>query len=227
MKAVVLAAGKPRNPNWFPPNAKPKCLFHVGGEVLLSRIVRSLRDAGVSDVRVVVGYRREDIERFNEEKELGLELVYNPLWEADAVASVLRGIKGVEDDVLLISGDIIIDSDLIARFLERDEPLIEIKLKTGGRDFDPVVYRGDRRVDVVKVARDKLWIFETAYEDRDRFLVRYPMYRGLEKGCGIEWGALLLEALHRYGPPGHVLIDHSIMDVDFYRQTDEARGLVK
>lgn len=56
--AVILAAGK--SSKFFPPlYDKPKGLFVYKGEVLIERQIRQLREAGVSDISVVVGYEKE------------------------------------------------------------------------------------------------------------------------------------------------------------------------
>jgi len=82
--AVILAAGRTLSAGYgFPENSKPKCLFHFSGEVLLERQVEVLRECGVSDIRVVVGYKKEMIEEFNEKMKLGLKLIFNPTWESD------------------------------------------------------------------------------------------------------------------------------------------------
>ncbi len=80
MKCVLLAAGPTLSHGTyrFPKDAKPKCLFHYEGEILLERSVRVLRKCGLNDIRIVVGYKKELIERFNNKKKLGLKLIYNP-----------------------------------------------------------------------------------------------------------------------------------------------------
>jgi CTP:phosphocholine cytidylyltransferase-like protein/thiamine kinase-like enzyme len=56
--AVVLAAGK--SSKFFPPlYDRPKGLFEYRGERLIERQIRQLREAGVGDVTVVVGYEKE------------------------------------------------------------------------------------------------------------------------------------------------------------------------
>ena len=54
MKAVILAAGMPHES--FPRDDKQKTLYKFNGEVLLERTVNQLREAGIKDVRVVIGY---------------------------------------------------------------------------------------------------------------------------------------------------------------------------
>ncbi|MBA7489847.1 hypothetical protein ES702_00381 [subsurface metagenome] len=117
MKAIIFAAGPTDALSYvygFPKGAKPKCLFHYKGEILLERQVRLLRKCGIKDIRVVVGYKKGFIERFNKRKKLGLKLIYNPEAATDnkrsgwkkAWTSWKVGLKGIADDVLLILGDV-------------------------------------------------------------------------------------------------------------------------
>lgn len=54
----------------------PKALIPVRGEILIERQIRQLREAGIDEIIVVVGYRHEQFEYL--EKRLGVTLVYNP-----------------------------------------------------------------------------------------------------------------------------------------------------
>ena len=56
--AIILAAGKS---NRFAPFTyeKPKGLFRVKGEILVERQIEQLREAGVEDICIVVGYMKE------------------------------------------------------------------------------------------------------------------------------------------------------------------------
>ena len=56
--AIILAAGKS---NKFAPFTyeKPKGLFRVKGEVLIERQIEQLKEAGVHEIYIVVGYMKE------------------------------------------------------------------------------------------------------------------------------------------------------------------------
>lgn len=57
-RAVILAAGK--SSKFFPPlYDRPKGLFEYCGEVLIERQIRQLKEAGISDITVVIGYEKE------------------------------------------------------------------------------------------------------------------------------------------------------------------------
>lgn len=73
--AIILAAGKS---NRFAPFTyeKPKGLFRVKGEILIERQIEQLREAGVEEVYVVVGYMKEKF-FYLERKYPGVHLVIN------------------------------------------------------------------------------------------------------------------------------------------------------
>lgn len=73
--AVILAAGAATR---FAPLSyeRPKALFRVRGEVLIERLIRQLREVGIQDVYVVVGYMKESF--FYLEDKMGVHIVVNP-----------------------------------------------------------------------------------------------------------------------------------------------------
>ncbi len=56
--AVIMAAGLSSR---LAPLSyeKPKALFEVRGEILIERQIRQLRETGIGDIVVVVGYKKE------------------------------------------------------------------------------------------------------------------------------------------------------------------------
>jgi CTP:molybdopterin cytidylyltransferase MocA len=223
MKAVVLVAGQSGRD--FPPDSKPKCLYHAGGRVLLDIAVRSLLDAGVTDIRLVIGYRGEEIRKFVESRGWNIEFAWNPQWQSDAVASVEAGLHGVDDDVLLLCADLLIDADLIRGFCKTDPDRLawvrsEIPWDSNETGYD-ALYRRDIDNSVIRIPRRMLGIFENCRERADRFLARYSWMTDISPGTGVYYGAALTETLNEFGPPEEVVIHNPIVDIDFYRQTDE------
>lgn len=73
--AIILAAGKSSR---FAPFTyeRPKGLFRVKGEILIERQIEQLREAGVTEIYVVVGYMKEKF-FYLEQKYPGLKLIVN------------------------------------------------------------------------------------------------------------------------------------------------------
>lgn len=72
--AIILAAGTSSR---FVPLSQeyPKGLLEVKGEILIERQIRQLKEAGISDICVVIGYKADMFEYLKDS--LGVELVYN------------------------------------------------------------------------------------------------------------------------------------------------------
>jgi choline kinase len=83
MKAIILAAGRGSRMGQLT-NLKPKCLLEFRGKTLFERQITSLREAGVSEVSVVTGYKRELLKRID------LKEFYNPRWEQTNMVSSLE-----------------------------------------------------------------------------------------------------------------------------------------
>ena len=73
--AVILAAGSAARlaPLSF---EKPKAMFKVRGEVLIERMIRQLKEAGIEDITIVVGYMKEAF--FYLEEEFGANIIVTP-----------------------------------------------------------------------------------------------------------------------------------------------------
>lgn len=73
--AIIMAAGISSR---FAPLSyeKPKALIEVRGEVLIERQIRQLREAGISEILVVTGYKAEMFEYLKDK--FDVKLIWNP-----------------------------------------------------------------------------------------------------------------------------------------------------
>jgi len=71
--AIIMAAGTSSR---FVPLSyeKPKGLLEVKGEVLIERLIRQLREAGINDITIVVGYKAELFKYLKEKYDVSLVL---------------------------------------------------------------------------------------------------------------------------------------------------------
>lgn len=72
--AIILAAGKSNRLAPFT-YEKPKGLFEVKGEILIERQIQQLRESGVEDIFVVIGYMKEKF--FYLEEKYGINFIIN------------------------------------------------------------------------------------------------------------------------------------------------------
>lgn len=90
MKAILLAAGRGSRMRHLT-EARPKCLVELHGRPLLEWQLEALRLAGISEIAIVTGYRRESLARY------GLVEFHNPRW---AQTNMLSSLACAEDWLL-------------------------------------------------------------------------------------------------------------------------------
>lgn len=114
MKAVILAAGegtrlRPRT------DELPKPLVEVGGQPLLTYCLETLRELGIDDVVLVVGYKGDRIRAQYGEAFRGLDISYARQPERDGLAhAVLAARDHVDSDFVVLNGDNICTGNLRA-----------------------------------------------------------------------------------------------------------------
>ncbi len=86
--AIVLAAGYSSRMGKFKP------LLPLGETTVLGRAITLFRDAGISDIRAVVGYRSEDLLPLL--GKMGVSCIVNENFRAGMFSSVVAGVKGLE-----------------------------------------------------------------------------------------------------------------------------------
>ncbi|MBR3500788.1 MAG: NTP transferase domain-containing protein, partial [Bacteroidales bacterium] len=93
--AVILAAGAATR---FVPLSleQPKGLFSVGGQRLIDRQIEQLKEAGIDDITVVLGYKKEMFSYLSEK--YGVRLVDNPRYNiTNNIDSLLCAADYLED----------------------------------------------------------------------------------------------------------------------------------
>ncbi|HDI12481.1 MAG: glucose-1-phosphate thymidylyltransferase [Hadesarchaea archaeon] len=123
MKAVVLAAGlgKRMRPLTF---TKPKFLLPVAGKPALDHVFALLKNAGINEVGIVVGFGKEQImDRYGDGSKLGLKLEYlhqrELLGTANAVLMAEDFVGG--ERFVVMNGDILVDQESLNRILKSHE----------------------------------------------------------------------------------------------------------
>ncbi len=115
-KAVIVAAGL--SSRLYPLTLeKPKCLLHVGGQELLLRNLDLLKRAGIEEIAIVVGYRKEDIVN-----KVGQQAVciYNPFYSfCNNMGSLWFAKSFVENEPFLyLHGDVVFSEKALQNFLQ-------------------------------------------------------------------------------------------------------------
>ena len=100
--AIIMAAGLSSR---FAPISyeKPKGVLKVRGEVLIERQIHQLLEAGITDITVVVGYKKEYF--FYLEEKYGVKIVVNPDYATRNNNSTLWYVKDQLDNTYICSSD--------------------------------------------------------------------------------------------------------------------------
>lgn len=134
-RAIILAAG--RGSRLAQGDALPKPLRRVAGTPLLVRVLKTLRDEGVREAVVVLGFEgervREALEDAPELTGLALRFVENDRWEASNGVSVLAAEAWLDRDCLLLMADHLVAPALVRRLARTELPEGACAL---GVDFD-------------------------------------------------------------------------------------------
>jgi len=127
MNAVILAAGVGRRLRPLT-DTVPKCFVEVGGKPLLLHQLDVLVSCGIKKIVLVVGYRRELVEKRIGKCYRGvpLEYVVNDDYSTTNNIYSLWLAKDhlLEDDVVLLECDVIFDRELLIRLLEQDRDAV-------------------------------------------------------------------------------------------------------
>ncbi len=148
MKVVILAAGEGKRMHPLT-CTRPKVMLPVANRPVLEHLIRSCRDAGLTEFILVTGYRADVIEKyFSDGRALGVSIEYAPQEKqsgtANAVSQVRSSIKGL---FLLLNGDILISPADIAAIVAKSE------MQMGLYELDQVKHLGVVEVSEGRVTR--------------------------------------------------------------------------
>ncbi len=121
MQAVVLAAGK--GVRLKPLTDKiPKAMVKIGSKPLLEIILENLQKAGIKEILLVVGYKKEVIENYFKKEFNGMKITYfvqeRQLGTANAIGIVQ---EKAQESFLVVNGDVIVDATTLKEIAQVDE----------------------------------------------------------------------------------------------------------
>ena len=118
MKAIILAAGRGSRMKQLT-DEQPKCLVVLRGRTLLSRQLDALQEAGIEDIGIVTGYKRELLTNRS------LAEFHNPRWaETNMVSSLACAGAWLENGPCIVSySDIFYEATAVSTLIESQEDL--------------------------------------------------------------------------------------------------------
>lgn len=148
--AIILAGGQGTRMK----SPLPKVLHPVAGQPMISRVVQTCRQAGVTEIRVVVGHGQSLVKTVLEPLNVQAYVQEKQLGTADAVKSAK--LDSINSDVIIMNGDhpLITDQDLknfISDFKEQqlDVAVVTVELDEPGA-FGRIVRNNNQLVSIVE-----------------------------------------------------------------------------
>lgn len=122
MKGVLLTAGEGTRMRPLT-LTRPKTMLGVGGKPILQYNLEALRDANVTDIIMVVGYKKEVImDYFGDGSLFGVNITYVIQEERLGTAHAINYVRDeIESAFIVLNGDIIVDSILIRKLVAKFE----------------------------------------------------------------------------------------------------------
>ncbi|MBM3294477.1 MAG: phosphocholine cytidylyltransferase family protein [Candidatus Aminicenantes bacterium] len=145
LKGVILCAGRGLRLQGLS-DGGPKCLLRLSGRTILDRCLDDFQAAGVEEIVLVAGYRRDLVERFIADRAAsGVSIIVNDRFaETNTACSLNLALRVLDSDFLLANGDVLFDRTILedlARHpaancvaVDADIPLEAEEVKVIGRD---------------------------------------------------------------------------------------------
>lgn len=151
MRAVVLAAGE--GSRLRPLTAtQPKVMLPVANRPILEHVVEALVDNDVTDLTLVVGYRRERVQsHFDDGEAFGCEITYTLQDQLLGTAHALAQAPESDEETVVIGGDNVVGAELVGDLLDAPEgPALAVHDSETPSKYGVVRLEGDRVVDILE-----------------------------------------------------------------------------
>lgn len=214
--AVILAAGFASR---FAPLSytTPKALLTVRGEVLIERQIRQLLDAGITDVFVVTGYKKELFSYLPEK--YGVRLIENPEYCTRNNHSSIYAAREVLGNTYICSADNYFTENPFERFVLR--PYYAALYSDGPTEEYCISTDGSGRITDVQVGGSDSWyMLGHVYWNREfsrRFLSILEREYDLPETKGLLWERIYMKHLselplyiRKY--PSHMIREFDTLD---------------
>ena len=150
ISSIILAAGMSTR------MGQPKALLDWGGEPLIAYQIRQLKEAGVDEIIVVLGFHGDDIHR--QIRRLPCRVMLNPRYFAGRAGSLRIGAKAVNRDaeaIVIVNVDQPAPAASIHRLIEaHSDRYIATRPTVGGRHGHPVIVSGRLRPELLEATEE-------------------------------------------------------------------------
>ena len=155
-QAVVLAAGEGQRLRPFTAT-KPKVMIKVANRPILEYVVSALKAAGIFDIVMVVGYRKERImDYFGDGRKFGVKISYAFQNQQLGTAHALKQAESmVRDTFILLPGDNIVDVMTVKSAMTEPYVLVYKRVKEISK-YGAIVLDNGRVREIVEKPREEI-----------------------------------------------------------------------
>jgi D-glycero-D-manno-heptose 1,7-bisphosphate phosphatase len=150
MKVIIMAGGRGKR---ISPVASdiPKPMIPILGKPILEYQIECLKKNGLRDITIIIGHLGEQIkEHFGNGSRFGCAIDYYAETEPLGTAGALFKLNNLDEDFLLINGDIIFDVDFsrLINFHRQKNALATLAVHPNSHPYDSaiIITDGERRV---------------------------------------------------------------------------------
>ncbi len=121
MKALILNSGLGSRMGDITSNT-PKCMTEIGkNETILSRQLKQLSDAGITEVIITTGYYDKVLMTYCSEIDLPMHFTFvkNPIYDkTNYIYSIYCAKDYLDEDLILMHGDLVFESEVLGKIIE-------------------------------------------------------------------------------------------------------------
>jgi len=155
MKGIILIAGKGNR--MLPISEKiPKTLIQIGEKCLLERQIENLKQVGVKEIVLVVGFKKEIIKKFINHKFKGIKFKFienNKYAETNTIYSLWLAKEEMNDDFFYLNGDVYFPTEVLVRLLTlKNKNTMAIDKKRCGEEEVKVIC--DKNGRILKIGKE-------------------------------------------------------------------------
>lgn len=123
MKALIMAAGRGTRISRYISD-RPKCTVDIGNEILIENTIKELKNKGINEIAIILGYRGEIIEDIL--RAYDVKFYYNHFYDVtNSIASAWFAEDFMDDDLIIMNGDVFFESSILDVILnEKLDPVL-------------------------------------------------------------------------------------------------------
>jgi len=147
MKALILNSGLGHRMGVLT-SEHPKCMTEITNkDTILSRQLRLIADAGITEVVMTTGYFDEILVNYCNSLELPLKFTFvkNPLFnQTNYIYSIYCAKEYLDDDIVLMHGDLVFEWEVFEEVVQSEKSCMTVSstLKLPEKDFKAVIQNG-------------------------------------------------------------------------------------